>query len=398
MEEVDATNRIETYDSIAKNYFDQDRRLHNLKQTNLQIIPEKIKKSICSLPNNNAAMTYFRKQSAAMTLTFEKFIQERRMSESSTLSTLQQCSQFISYLQMSLKNKDMKTPDLLFHVVLHHSLLFHQYLQFLRDNGLKCSTILIRINSLIHLIQWLRLIQTNHFTELSHVLDRLSIDRSRFNSIASIEQKNKTIDRLIAKRQWVAGGLPSLQEMMVDLWPKFDALVSLSNYQQLTCQQYSWAMGFTFATLWIYGVNARAQCIETMRMKDFKEMEQNGFHLSTNFKTSSTYNYQIVSPTDVLKTFVKHFRSQVIPEHIDSDEATLFPTFKKTPLTKGEVSRKIKEIFKTYGYDLNVTKLRDMLSCHIEELRINGKVSDTGELVSFNSFSLILLLFLNLRI
>jgi len=327
-------------------------------------------------------MKYFQKKSDGTTLTFENFIDERRENESSTLATLKQCSQFVSYLEMTLNLGHMSTSDLLFHTVVHHSLVFHQYLQFLRDHGLKCSTILTRINSMCHLIQWLRMTQTNNFAELSNVIDRLSIERSRYNSIASIEQRNKTADDLIEKRQWVEGGIISLQEMMLDMWPYFDGLVSLSKYQKLTSHQYSWVLGFTLSTLWIYGVNARAQSVESMTLKDFKEIEENGFHLSSNFKTSSTYGYQIVSPTDVLRIYVKYIRSQVITEDIDSDESTLFPTFITTPLTSGEATKKINSIFKTYGYDLSITKLRDMLSCHIEELKRDGKISDTGEFSS----------------
>lgn len=372
---------IETYDIIATKVYEEERRLHNLYQRNLQLIPNRKKKTPCSLPINNSAMKYFTKNSNEILLSFQNYINERRDNQSSTLATLHQCSQFISYLEMTLQKKDLSTLDLLFDVVVNHSLLFHHYFQFLRDNGLKCSTILIRLNSIYHLIQWLRMTNSQHFTELSNVLDRLIIDRNRYNSITTIEQKKKTIDHFIGTRQWVEGGISSLQTMMLDSWPYFDALISLSKYQHLKSHQYSWALGFTLSTLWIYGINARAKSIESMTLKDFKEMEENGFCLSTNFKTVSTYGYQIVSPTDVLRIYVKYLRNQIIPEEIDSDQATLFPTFAKTPLAKGEVSKKINSIFKRYGYDLNVTKLRDMLSCHIEDLHTEGKISNIGEFI-----------------
>ena len=377
--EIEINEMNEAYDTIATKVFEEERRLNILYQRNIHLIPETKKKTPCSIPINKSAMKYFEKISNGITLTFAKYINDRRDNQSSTLATLQQCSQFVSYLEMTIENKELSTLELLFHAVVHDSLLFHRYFQFLRDSGLKCSTILIRLNSVYHLIQWMRMTQTQHYMELSNITDRLNIERNRYNSIDAIEQKKKTVDYYIETRQWVEGGITSLQNMMLELWPYFDGLVSLTKYQNLSSHQYSWALGFTFSTLWIYGVNARAQSIESMTVKDFKEMEQNGFYLSTNFKTASTYGFQIVSPTDILTIYVKYIRKQVIPQEIDSDEATLFPTFKGTPLAKGEVSRKINSIFKTYGYDLNVTKLRDMLSCHIEDLKVDGKVSTTGE-------------------
>jgi hypothetical protein len=88
------------------------------------------------------------------------------------------------------------------------------------------------------------------------VIDRLIIDRNRYNAISNIDQKSKTLETLIDKRQWVEGGLPALQAMMVDSFHYFDALVSLTKYQQLTSHQYSWSLGFTLATFWVYGINA----------------------------------------------------------------------------------------------------------------------------------------------
>lgn len=372
---------VETFDSVSTKVYQEERRLQNMKNQNSQLIPIKSKKTQCSLPINNQAIKYFKQNSNLISLSFENYIQERRESESSTLVTLQQCSQFISYLQMTLKNKEMSPSQLLFHVAVENPLLFHQYFQYLRDHGLKCSTILVRVNSLYHLIQWMRMTQMEHFQELTQVLDRIAIDRIRYNAITSMDQKKKTVENLIENRQWVEGGLPTLQTLLKDSWSYYEALVALSKYQMLKNQQYSWALGFTLSTLWVYGINARSQTIEKMTLKDFKEMEANRFFLSTNFKTVSTYGYQVVSPTDVLKIYVKYIRKQIINEEIDSDQAALFPTTNKTFLSAGEVSKKINLVFKKYGYDLTVTKLRDMLSTHVEELHQEGKITNTGKLV-----------------
>jgi hypothetical protein len=370
---------IDSYDIISIKVFEEERRLKNLLIQNAQLIPTTPKKTQCSLEIDTAARKYFESKNNPLLLSFRDYISERRESSSSTTSVVQQCCQFVSYLKITLKsNKEIEIPNLLIDVVLNHSLLFHQYFQYLRDHGLKTSTILIRVNSIYHLTHWMRLTRTQHFTEFSHVIDRLIIDRNRYNAISNIDQKSKTLETLIDKRQWVEGGLPALQAMMVDSFHYFDALVSLTKYQQLTSHQYSWSLGFTLATFWVYGINARAQSIESMTRKHFEEIQQSQFHLSSNFKTSSTYGYQIVAATDILRFYVKHIRKQRIPEEVDSDEATLFPSYLGTPLTKGEANRKVHLIFEKYGYDLSITKLRDMLSTHIEELYKSGTITQEG--------------------
>ncbi len=374
---------IENYESISRRVFEEERRLYQLYQQNSQKIPNREKKKNCSLPINKEAMLFFQNERNDTSLSFRKYIHERRDNETSTDMLLQQCSQFISYIKTTLNIQKISIPDLIFDVSINHSLLFHQFFQYLYDIGLKSATILIRINALYHMIQWFRMTQTNHFVELSHVLDRLVIARTRFHAVASNDQKKKTLEKLIEMRQWVQGGLPAVQELMLDSWPYFDALVSLSIHQELKSQQYSWCVGYTLASLWVYGINARAKCIEAMTKKDLKDIEENQFYLSSNFKTSNTYGYQIVSVTDILQIYVKFIRKQRIPDEIDSDEATLFPTYKGTPLTKGEASKKINLVFVKYGYDLSVTKLRDILSTYIEELHLSGKMTQKGQFLLF---------------
>lgn len=384
-DELAITNsiEIENYESISRRVFEEERRLYQLYQQNSQKIPNREKKKNCSLPINKEAMLFFQNERNGTSLSFRKYIHERRDNETSTDMLLQQCSQFISYIKTTLNIQKISIPDLIFDVSINHSLLFHQFFQYLYDIGLKSATILIRINALYHMIQWFRMTQTNHFVELSHVLDRLVIARTRFHAVASNDQKKKTLEKLIEMRQWVQGGLPAVQELMLDSWPYFDALVSLSIHQELKSQQYSWCVGYTLASLWVYGINARAKCIEAMTKKDLKDIEENQFYLSSNFKTSNTYGYQIVSVTDILQIYVKFIRKQRIPDEIDSDEATLFPTYKGTPLTKGEASKKINLVFVKYGYDLSVTKLRDILSTYIEELHSSGKMTQKGEFLLF---------------
>lgn len=369
----------ESYDSISTRVFEEERRLNILLLQNDQLIPKNPKKIPCSLPIDNAAMKYFESSSNGLKISFHTYIVERRDSKISTLALLQQCTQFVSYLKITLKvGNTIQIPDLLVDVVVNHFLLFHQFFQYLRDHGLQTSTILIRLNAIYHLMHWMRLTSTQHFVEFSHIIERLSIDRNRYNAITSRNQKSKTLESLIEKRQWVEGGLPALQALMVDSWNYFDALVSLTKYQQLTSHQYSWALGYTLATFWVYAVNARAKSIELMTKKHFDEIQQNQFHLSSKFKTSSTYGYQIVSAPDILKIYVNHIRKQRIPEDVDSDDATLFPTYNGTPLSKGEVNKKVNSVFKKYGYDICITKLRDMMSTHIEDLHQSGQISETG--------------------
>lgn len=179
--------------------------------------------------------------------------------------------------------------------------------------------------------------------------------------------KKNTLQKLIDQREWVEEGMPKLLEMIQDSWSYFDALVCLACYQPLSCHQYSWALGYALSTMWVLNVNARNGCIERLTMKDFHDIGTTNFHLASKFKTSSKYQYQIVTTTDIIGVYVKYIRKHVINSEHDSIESVLFPSFKGTPMCQGEGSKKVSNIFKRYGYKLNITTLRAMMATHIEE-------------------------------
>lgn len=197
--------------------------------------------------------------------------------------------------------------------------------------------------------------------------ERLRLERRRFQLLEKRQTKANTLDSMIQQKEWVEDGMEGLMRMMKDSWTYFDALVCLSCYQPLSCHQYSWALGYSLASMWVMSVNARTGCIERMIMKDYHSIKKNQFHLSSDFKTSETYNYQIVMTTDIIGIFIKYIRKHIIPDDIDSDEAVVFPSFKGSPLCQGEASKKVSNIFKRYGYHITVTKLRAMISTHVED-------------------------------
>ena len=94
---------IETYESISTKVFEEERRLSNLKSVNLLQIPQRPKKSPCSLPINSNAMKFFKSKTLNQSMTFETYIHERRENTTSTQAVLQQCSQLISFLKMKIK-------------------------------------------------------------------------------------------------------------------------------------------------------------------------------------------------------------------------------------------------------------------------------------------------------
>ena len=112
--------------------------------------------------------------------------------------------------------------------------------------------------------------------------------------------------------------------------------------------------------------------------KDMDEVDTNDYHLSIHFKTSSYYQYQIVSSTEIVKLFVKYIRPWVIPPNVDTEESVIFCTSIGTPLSPGEISRKVGKIFLRYGYKLNVTRLRSLLSTHIQEAVENKRITADG--------------------
>jgi hypothetical protein len=180
---------------------------------------------------------------------------------------------------------------------------------------------------------------------------------------------------MIERREWVPGGMSEIMEMMIDSFAYFDSLVALATFQPLSCHQYSWALGYTLASMWTMAYNARIAAIETMTISDYQSIELEQFYLADQFKTSNIYSYQIINTTDVVKIFVKYIRKHVISPECDSGEAVLFPSWKGTPLAQGEASKKFSNIFRRYGYNLTVTRLRSIISTHVEEKFKKNEIS-----------------------
>lgn len=204
--------------------------------------------------------------------------------------------------------------------------------------------------------------------------ERLKIERKRYQMMEKRNQKKQTLDLMIAQREWVEDGMDGLMAMMKDSFPYYDSLICLSCYQPLSCHQYSWALGYALASLWVMTVNARSGCIEKMTMKDYHDIEDKQFHLASDFKTSATYSFQIVKTTDIIALYVKYIRKHVIPEDIDGDDSVLFPNFKGTPLCQGEVSRKVRH---HHVSPLYLSSLLLTLSLSITRFRMFSKDMDT---------------------
>jgi hypothetical protein len=382
----------DTYETILKFIIEEEARLGLEQRRNSILLPDKEKVKRCQFPIDQKTSDYLSEGLiSSTTMTFKEYLSFRR-EKKSVDSTIQQCSQFFTFVKTINEInqiQEMNTSQLLLNICQNTPSIFSNYLSNLRDHGLKASTILIRINSLIHLIDWIRMISNENFSNLTEIRQRLELERKLSTTIASRANKLKTKEKLIQAREWVEDGIIGVQRMMKDCWSYFDALIRLSSHVRLSCFQFSWAVGYTLASLWVFAVNARSQPVEGMTLGSWKELSRYQFSLSNNFKTSGTYKYQIIASTDILNLFVNHLRKTAIPFEIDSDEACLFPTYSGSPLSSGEASKKVTRIFATYGYHLTITTLRAMISTHVEDIFQSGGHTQDGKfyVYKFSSFS-----------
>ncbi len=375
------TEQTESFHDLISIIIEEEAKLTRLSAQNKELIPQHPKKTNCILSSDKESLDFLKKGIQLgpdqVRMSFLDFISQKRVKKSLE-SILNQSSQLIVFLKKNDICLEKKSYPLLLQVSRDKPTLLNEYFSLLHQQGFKSSTILTRINSAIMLIDYIRMVTDTDFRNLSDLIERLGRERTLYQTITSRECQQKTREKLIEMREWGEDGIIGLQRLMIEGWTYYDALIRLSLHTKLTSHQYSWTLGYTLASLWIFAVNARAQSIESMTMKDWKEMNTHQFYLANEFKTSKSYGYQIVASTDILKLFVCYLRCQVIPSDVDSDEAILFPNFKGQPLASGELTRKIQNIFSPYGYHITVTRLRDMLSTHIEELYRLGRIQFEG--------------------
>ena len=379
------SNGPDTFRDVIEVVIQEERRLIIEEARNSVMIPKRKKKIPCIFHVDQEAYQFLAKESPSGEMNFMQYIGSKRESKG-TVAIIKQCSQFISYVRKA-ENVTKKVDELILETCVQSPAIWNEYFNILREQLLKPSTILIHVNSLIHLIDWLRMTSHSHFSNLTEVRQRLDLERRLSGAMATKQNKLKTKEKLIESREWIPDGILGAQRIMNDCWQYFAALVLLSHHQRLSCHQFSWCVGYTLASLWVFAVNARSESIEKMTMKSWKEITLNQFSLSSKFKTSTTYQYQIIASTDILKLYVNHLRKTAIPDEIDSDDAVLFPTWLGTPLSSGEASKKVEKIFKTYGYHITITTLRGMISTHVEDMFQSQELTPEGKVINDSNAS-----------
>lgn len=301
MEEIDKINdevtEIITYDQIMDVIDEEERRLNQEHALNEDMIPKQKKRGVSSLSEDKEFMKFMvTHKTTTDSGTFLNFIEERR-NEKCLKSILNQCAQFVTYVKSRCESyQRLVCASLIETVVCQHPAIFHDFLNnLLRDGSLQPSTVQNRIDSLQYLIEWCRCnCNTDTYFKYSHVIERLKEERGRFQSINRKKARENSIDKLIKKRMWVEDGVAGLQNIMLDSWRYFDALVCLKCYMPLSRARYTWALSYALASMWCLCINARVKSIEQLTMKGFKDLEEKKYFLSTTFKTSSKYHYQVI--------------------------------------------------------------------------------------------------------
>jgi len=287
---------IPSLNDILSKIDDEESRLEQERCLNEDLVPKEKRRGVCTITVDKEFKKFLRGHKYTSDGgTFWEYIKDRR-SENCLEPIVNQCCQFVTYLKM--KNESylqVGGSEVIEAVTRNQPSLFHEYLNhLLRGGSLKPGTIHNRIDSIQYLIEWLRYNCNNEiYFKYSHIIERLKEERNRFHSINRKHHRENSIDQLVKKRLWVDDGVEGLQAMMLDSWPYFDALVSLSCYIPLSKTRYSWALSYTLASMWCLTVNARVKSIESLTMKAFKELQVKKFHLSKSFKTSSIYHYQV---------------------------------------------------------------------------------------------------------
>jgi hypothetical protein len=64
---------------------------------------------------------------------------------------------------------------------------------------------------------------------------------------------------------------------------------------------------------------------------------------------------------------VKYLRPQILADEYDSDDAKVFLNWNGKPLGPGDLNKKVKKFFRRYGYDLSITRLREIIATHVED-------------------------------
>jgi hypothetical protein len=130
------------------------------------------------------------------------------------------------------------------------------------------------------------------------------------------------MEDLIDNRELPQGGLRELQQVVESDLEWFNNFKKSGG--MLEQKTYNHFMSMLYSALYVYSPQGRISAIEDLKLNQVKDLEIEGYTMSTKFKTNASFGYQPVTTAEVsmmlLSFYINTLRPQIVKRREEDDE------------------------------------------------------------------------------
>ena len=315
---------------------------------------------------------------------FEDFFNAGWIVDNSSLSTMKfRVEDFLIFLQSKISNANLNVVNLITNFLREDIGKYNEYLLQLKElQQLSPYTVRNYSKDIIKFLEWFVVIRKKSKSS-KQVRGRhwelfLRMVKQTLKSIRKeirIKQSENSIEALIQRNEWPAGGLIELQNA---IRKDMDWVYNMARSNSVPTNKnvYNRYMNLLSASIYSFSCQGRVGGIEDLKFFQGQELLDENVVLTSKFKTNAKFGYQPVTlPADKQSSFLLHFYlTNVRPRLLEGHDDPLFINFAGTG--PYNVAKGLSNFFaQSLGLKITSTRIRSIVETCFEDLLDNGAIS-----------------------
>lgn len=285
---------------------------------------------------------------------------------------------FLYFIHHKLEPQDktngfvhIDSTKLMRNFILRDFMLLPEYCAYLKDVcGHRPFTIRNYLEHISKFLEWFVLYRKGDFKRMhSRHLDAMKklIKRIRHqnNKDIKVSMSSNTIETLIEQRKWPSGGLKELQTAIENeiCW------VNKLSQPISTQKSYNRFMQVLCSAAYCFSPQGRCGAYDDLKYGQRESLVDNGYVLSSKFKTRSKFGYQPITSNKVFEKLLKFYIERIRPKRLQDDNDPLFITFSGSGVYSVRLSVP-KFFLRTLNIHINTTTIRAIVETTMHKLQV----------------------------
>jgi hypothetical protein len=255
--------------------------------------------------------------------------------------------------------------------ILREFMILPEYCSYLKDVcGHRPFTIRNYLEHISKFLEWFvsyrvgscKRLHSRHLDAMKKLIKRL---RHKNNKDIKISMGDNTIEALIEKGRWPKGGLKELQTAIENeiswvnkLTQPITTTKAYNRYMQLLC-----------SAAYCFSPQGRCGAYEDLKYGQRFTLINDGYVLSTKFKTRSKFGYQPITSNRIFEKLLSFYISNIRPKQLLGDNDPMFINFGGTGAYK--IRQSVPKFFmRTLNLHINTTTIRSIVETTMHKLQV----------------------------